>query len=45
MGKENVMRLFAILGILMVMGTALIGCKAEGEVDDNDMSTSVVSPR
>ena len=39
------MRLFAVLAVLAVMGTALIGCKAEGEVGDNDMSTSVVSPR
>ena len=39
------MRLFAILGILMVMGTALVGCRAEGEVGEDEMSTSVVSPR
>lgn len=39
------MRLFAIMAVLMVMGTALLGCKAEGEVGDNDMSTSIVSPR
>jgi len=39
------MRLFAILAVLAVMGTALIGCKAEGEVGDNDMHTNVVAPR
>ena len=39
------MRLFAILAVLAVMGTALVGCKAEGEIDDNDMHSSVVSPR
>lgn len=38
------MRLFAILAVLMVMGTALIGCKAEAEVGD-DVSTNVTSPR
>jgi hypothetical protein len=39
------MRLLSILAVLAVMATAMLGCKAEGEVDDNDMSTSVVSPR
>jgi hypothetical protein len=37
------MRLFAILAVLAVMGTALIGCKAEGEV--GDAHSSVISPR
>ena len=37
------MRLFAILAVLAVMGTALIGCRAEGEVGDTQ--TSVTSPR
>ena len=38
------MRLFAILAVLVVMGTALVGCKAEAEVDD-DVSTNVAAPR
>jgi hypothetical protein len=44
-GKEIVMRLFAILAVLMVMGTSLLGCKAEGEVGDNDMNSNIVAPR
>jgi hypothetical protein len=39
------MRLFAILAVLTVMGTALIGCKAEGEVGDNDMNSNIVAPQ
>ena len=38
------MRLFAILAVLAVMVTALVGCRAEGEVDD-DVSTNVSAPR
>jgi hypothetical protein len=37
------MRLFAVLAVLAVMSTALLGCKAEGEV--GDVQTSVTSPR
>ena len=37
------MRLFAVLAVLAVMVTGLIGCKAEGEVGDT--RTSVSSPR
>ena len=39
------MRLFAILAVLMVMGTALVGCKAEGEVGDNDTNSNIVAPQ
>jgi hypothetical protein len=38
------MRLFTILAVLTVMATALVGCKAEGEVGD-DVSTNVAAPR
>ena len=38
------MRLFAILAVLTVMGTALVGCKAEGEIDD-DMNSNIVAPQ
>src|SRR5688500_10536491 len=41
-GKENDMRLFAVLAVLAVMVTGLVGCKAEGEV--GDAHTSVSSP-
>jgi hypothetical protein len=37
------MRLFAVLAVLAVMVTGLVGCKAEGEV--GDAQTSVTSPR
>jgi hypothetical protein len=37
------MRLFAVLAVLAVMGTALVGCKAEGEV--GDVQAPAISPR
>ena len=37
------MRLFAVLAVLAVMGTALVGCKAEGEV--GDVSSNVTQAR
>jgi hypothetical protein len=37
------MRLLTVLFTLVVLGTALVGCKASGEVGDTQ--TSVAAPR
>jgi hypothetical protein len=42
-GKEIVMRLLMVLLTLALFSTALVGCKASGEVGDTH--TSVAAPR
>ena len=37
------MRLLTVLMVLAVLGTALVGCKAEGQVGDTQ--TSIAAPR
>jgi hypothetical protein len=43
LGKENPMRVLMILAILAFMGSALVGCRAEGEIGDT--ATSIAQPR
>jgi hypothetical protein len=39
-GKEIVMRLLIVLCTLAVFATALVGCKAEGEIGDTQTSVN-----
>ena len=42
-GKEIVMRVLFTLVALTLFATALVGCRAEGEIGDT--SSSIVNPR
>ena len=42
--KETRMKTLVMLALVAVIGTAVIGCKAKGEVD-TDTATSITAPR
>ncbi len=43
-GKEIVMRTLMVLLTLAMFTTAMVGCRAEGEIGD-EASTSIAAPR